>query len=237
MTTLHNCSDKLLKLTCLKVFQNDFNQMFLSASLAPKGLPEGEDEDGEQRSMSSNAATSPHTTMSPQSIMSPHTTSSPHTTTSPHSTMSPHTTTSPHTTMSPYTTTSSRVNKSPYATTQHRDRDTQGQASRSDKQEFLDIQASWFDKLKLDLVEMRLSFERSLRQMESRTHSLLWSMSRRMERMTEAMDHNSAPSHQTKTYLSLSRSLSSDVAAMNHRPKSPHTRGQRTHGSRRGSRA
>lgn len=155
--------------------------MFLSASLAPTGLPEEKEEGG---------------------------------------------VTSPHTSMSPYTTTSL------HATTTQSDRDT-----RSDNKD-------WFDKLRAELVELRLSFERSLRQMESRTHSLLWSISRRLERMTETMDSNSAPSHQTKTYLSLSHLLSRGVSAVTpssqppgSRPMSRHTRGQRGRGGRGGNRS
>ncbi|XP_056255611.1 uncharacterized protein LOC130183894 [Seriola aureovittata] len=94
-----------------------------------------------------------------------------------------------------------------------RDRDT-----RLDNRQLLDVQHTWFDKLQVELMEMRLSSERSLRQMESRTHSLLWSVSRRPERLTEAMDHNSATSHH-KTFVSLSRLLPSSVSEVSQSPE------------------
>lgn len=111
-----------------------------------------------------------------------------------------YTTTSSHTTMSTYASTSSD------GTTTHRYRDT-----RPDCHE---IQRAQFDKLQVELKELRLSFERSLRQMESRTHSLLWSVSRRLERMTEARDRNSDASHRPKTLMTLGHFLSSSVAAV-----------------------
>ncbi len=144
-------------------------------------------------------------------------------------------TTSSHTPMSPYTTTSPHTTTSSHATSTQGDRDT-----RLDNQDFLDIRRVWFDKLQAELVEMRLSFDRSLRQMESRTHSLLWSISKRLERMTEAMERNSALSHQTKTYFSLRRLQSSGVSAVTpsrQPPGSRHTRGQRVRGGRRGNRS
>ncbi|TDH03773.1 hypothetical protein EPR50_G00145310 [Perca flavescens] len=71
---------------------------------------------------------------------------------------------------------------------------------------------------------MLLSFERGLRQMESGTHSLLWSISRRLEGTTEAMDHNSAPSPHPKTSISLRRLVSSGVPAVTPSSKHPGSR-------------
>lgn len=83
----------------------------------------------------------------------------------PHHHMSP--SNSPYTSMSPYPSTSS------HATTPPKE-----WGRMLDYQDFLDIQRAWFDRLQGELAEMQLSFERSLHQMESCTHSLLWSMSR-----------------------------------------------------------
>ncbi|GLD59492.1 hemicentin-2-like protein [Lates japonicus] len=182
-------------------------------SLAPTDLPAGDEDDGELRT-SSHVTTSSHTTMSP------------------YTTQSSHAMASSHTTMSPYTTTSLQP------TTTQRDTDT-----RLDNQDLLDTQRAWFDKLHVELMEMRQSFERSLRQMESRTHSLLWSMSRRLERMTEALDRNSAPSHH-KTFVSLRHLLPSSVSAVTPSSQPPgsrsmnlHNKAQRTRRGRKGSRS
>lgn len=126
-------------------------------------------------------------------------------------------TTSPHTSTSSYTSTSSDD------TTTHSYRDT-----RSDCQE---IQRAQFDKLQVELRDMRLSFERSLRLMESRTHSLLWSVSRRLERLTEARDRNPDNSHRPKTIMTLGRFLSSGVAAVTPSSQPPGQHSQKSNHS------
>ncbi|XP_040909654.1 neural cell adhesion molecule 1-B-like [Toxotes jaculatrix] len=191
----------------------------------PADLSE-KDEEGGELTTSSQVTTSSHATVSPYSAPSSHAM------TPSRTIMSPFTTKPSHVTTSPYATTSSQS-----ATTQ-KDRDT-----GLDYQDFLDIHRAWFDKLQVEMMEMRLSFERSLRQMESRTHSLLWSMSRRLERMAEVMGHNSAPSHH-KTFVSLNRLLPSGISAVTpssqppgSRPLNLHIKSQRTRAGRKGKRS
>nr|XP_046274618.1 uncharacterized protein LOC124075182 isoform X3 [Scatophagus argus] len=153
-------------------------------------------------------------------------------TTSSHAATSPHTTMSPQTTVSLYTTLCSHANTA-----------QEGRDTRLVNQDYMDIQHAWFDKLHAELEEMRLSFDRSLRQMESRTHSLLWSLSRRLEQLTETIDRNSASPHQTKTYLSISHLLSKGASTETHLSQHPvshpvnlQIRGQRKREGQRGSR-